>query len=192
MTMEQQYYMIIKGQQTGPISRSQLSYYGLTSDTPVWRQGLADWVKASSLPELNDLLNPGSYQQPAPPVSEYAQPQFNRPSQQFNQPVQPVGGYNPQPNNPNNGMPIEHTNWLTWAIIASVVSFLFSCIGLIFGIIAITNANKANKYYDMGEKMLGDTANSSARTNTIIAFVLAGVGFIFNIILFFTRFLSNL
>lgn len=83
-------------------------------------------------------------------------------------------GYNNGYNNP----PTRHTNWLPWAIVGTVLGLTFSCIGLIFGIIGIVQANQANQFYAQGLDMEGDSANSSASTMTIISLVLAGLGLV--------------
>lgn len=71
---------------------------------------------------------------------------------------------------------MPHTNWLPWAVVATVVAFMLSCIGMIFGIIGIVQANKANTAYQHGDFTTGDSANSTARIMTIIAFVFAAIG----------------
>ena len=71
---------------------------------------------------------------------------------------------------------------MTWAIISTVIGFFCSCIGMIFGIIAIVKANNANKFYQMGDKNLGDYYNSSARTWTIVAFIVTGIALVLSII----------
>lgn len=192
--MEPKYYMIIDGNQAGPYPREILAMQGLTPDTFVWREGLEGWVKASALPELSSILHPHpDYGNPSAPVSpqpaqasaesaaprpETVHPQ--QPAQQPYPPYNPYQHYNRQPA----ADPIAHTNWLPWAIIGTVVGALFSCIGLIFGIIGIVQANKANRCYAYGDKYGGDTANSSARTMTIICLVLAAIGLALNIVLF--------
>lgn len=72
--------------------------------------------------------------------------------------------------------PVNYTNWLPWAIAATILSLLTSCIGMIFGIIGIVQANKANEAYATGNNALGDSSNKSARLMTIIAFVISGLG----------------
>lgn len=67
---------------------------------------------------------------------------------------------------------------MTPAIIGTVIGALFSCIGLIFGIIAINSAGKANSAYQMGDYVNGASYNSTAKTMTIISYVLAGIGLI--------------
>lgn len=100
------------------------------------------------------------YRQPQQPQNPYGQ-------NPYGQPQQPYGQY--------------HYNWMTWAIIGTVVGFLFSCIGLIFGIIAINASSKANTAYAMGDNLTGDANNSTAKTMTIIALVLGGVGLLVTI-----------
>ena len=70
------------------------------------------------------------------------------------------------------------TNWMTWAIIATIISFFCSCIGVIFGIIGIVQANKANGLYMEGFDTEAEQANNTAKIMTIIAFVLAGIGLV--------------
>lgn len=191
--------MIIGGQQVGPIGLYDMRSAGLTPDTPVWREGLADWVKASTLIELNEVL--GSPQYGVPPRAQECPPpqpphpgdyNMNRSNftggQYGNQYRQPGPSESPvQPGRMqsygNNGLPIAHTNWLPWAITGTVLGVLFCFIGMIFGIIAIVNANKANRFYNEGNGMLGDSVNSTARTNTIISLVLGGLGIPLSLIL---------
>lgn len=45
-------------------------------------------------------------------------------------------------------------------------------------------ANKANDAYAMGNDMMGDQANSTARTMTIISLVFAGVGLVGSVFAF--------
>ena len=86
-------------------------------------------------------------------------------------------GREPYNRNPYGGSSMR-TNWLPWAIGATVTGFFFSCIGVIFGIIGIVQANKANNCYSVGDDRQGDSANSMAKTMTIIGYVLAGIGLI--------------
>ncbi len=105
---------------------------------------------------------------------------------------QPNYGQNPQygrqpnyGNDFNNGnlQPVR-TNWQMWAIIATIAGFFFSCIGGIFGVIGIFQANKANSLYRAGYDQQGDQANNTAKTMTIIALVLSVLG-MFGTVYFF-------
>lgn len=186
--MEAKYFMIINGQQIGPLDRSQLKFHGLTPDTHVWREGMADWVPASSLPELADLFaTSGGYgQQPYGQQGGYQQQPYGHQGGYQQQPYGHQGGYQQQPygHNSYNRANIPHTNWMTWAIISTILGFFCSCIGMIFGIIAIVKANNANKYYQMGDKNMGDYYNSSAKTWTIVALAVAVLGILVNIFYF--------
>ena len=62
-------YLGINGQQVGPVNIADLpariASGELTRDTLVWRQGMAQWVAASTLPEVNALF--GATPPPLPP-----------------------------------------------------------------------------------------------------------------------------
>lgn len=75
--------------------------------------------------------------------------------------------------------PSFRTNWLPWAIVATIAGFFTSCIGAIFGIIGIVQANRANNLYAQGFEPEGDAANANAKTMTIIGLILAGIGLLF-------------
>ena len=222
--METRYYMIINGQQTEPLTADKLREAGLTPDTPVWREGLENWVKASTLPELADLLateqpvadypvfsEEVDIQQPQQPYGQpYGQPQqpgYGQPQQPYGQPQQPYGqpqqpyGQPQQPyGQPGYGQqqpfrqPVAHTNWMPWAIIATVASFLCSCniIGIVLGIIGAVNANKANNFFAYGDEASGNTANSTAKTMTIIALVFAAISIVSSVILVTSGVLDSL
>lgn len=82
---------------------------------------------------------------------------------------------NPYNRYDNNYRPNIRTNWLPWAIVATVLGFFTSCFGVIFGIIGIIQANKANTLYARGYEREGDAANSNARIMTIIGLVIAAI-----------------
>ena len=130
----------------------------------------------------------GQPQQPyGQPQQPYGQPQqpYGQPQQPYGQPQQPYGQPQPPYGQPQPyGNPVPHTNWMPWAIVGTIVGALFSCIGMIFGIIGIVKANNANKAYAVGDETGGDMNNSSAKTMTIIALVLAGIGLIVNLVWF--------
>lgn len=55
------YYLAINGQQVGPINASMLPSYignGLTPQTLVWCEGMANWAAAASVPEVAALFGP--------------------------------------------------------------------------------------------------------------------------------------
>jgi len=54
--MKQYYYIDKSGQQQGPVSANELSKYGVTRNTLVWKQGMTNWQIAGNLLELSGLL----------------------------------------------------------------------------------------------------------------------------------------
>jgi hypothetical protein len=52
------YYVAIGVEQQGPYTVAELAKLPLSKKTPVWRHGLAGWVRASELPEVSSLLPP--------------------------------------------------------------------------------------------------------------------------------------
>ena len=68
------YWFISNGERKGPYEMEELKQFGLTRTTKVWRNGLAQWVSAEELPELNDILPPQYYQQPTPVTPIEIQP----------------------------------------------------------------------------------------------------------------------
>ena len=148
----------------------------------------------------------GNYQNPYQnpeerPHNNYNQGQYSRnPYDSGNSQYGPTQGPNPFANNPqyqsnhtyhnhnhhyerydkyqNGYRPNIRTNWLPWAIVATVLGFFASCIGAIFGIIGIIQANKANTLYAQGYDREGDAANSNAKIMTIIGLIFAAIGII--------------
>lgn len=166
------WFAMIGNRRIGPATITELIAAGATPSTPVWHPGMADWANASTQREFNERFNANT----PPPYGQ--QPNFGQNPQYRQNPQYGQNRFNNQYNNQPG-----RTNWLPWAIGATVVGFLTSCIGAIFGIIAIVQANKANGFYAAGFDAEGDQANNSAKTMTIIACILAGIGLVFSGIL---------
>lgn len=176
--MDTKFYIAVNGNQAGPFSFDQLASQNITPDTLVWFAGQPDWARASTIPQLQSLFS-----RPAQPYQQSGQGYQQQPYQQpYQQPAQPVYGQQQygQPiyqQQNNAGMSAPRTNWMTWAIVATVAGVLFGgCLALIFGIIAINKASAANKAYAMGDVMTGDANNSSAKTWTIVSLCLDALG----------------
>ena len=194
--METTYYMVIDGRQAGPFVREELKYHSLRPETLVWRVGLENWVPASTLPELADLLDTDGTEvelvPPAPPQGEGIK---TDPYAAYNgatggRPAGVPGGAGLQPEQ-FPGEPIAHTNWLPWAIVTTVLGCITTCFTLILGIVGIVYANKANDFYFKGMRREGDSANSTARTVTIIGLILAALSLAACIVLFATGALQS-
>ena len=108
-----------------------------------------------------------------------ANPFANNPQYQSNHTYHNQNRYYERYDRYQNGYrPNMRTNWLPWAIVATVLGFFASCIGAIFGIIGIVQANKANTLYAQGFDREGDAANSNAKIMTIIGLIFAAIGII--------------
>lgn len=193
-----QYFMIIDGKQTGPYPKENLLMAGLRPETPVWCQGMEVWMQAQNVPDVAELFQDSAF-------GTYAQPeirtQFNSGSRpQYHSPASTINrfGNNPQHGTQQNSYlrepyPVRQPyNWMPLAIVSTVLGFLFSCVGLIFGIIAISSASKANTAYTAGNEIEGASNNSTAKIMTIIAFVLAGVGLLITMMFYGSIFLAFL
>lgn len=193
----QMWFAMINEVQVGPRSVDELFNEGIDQMTPVWTAGMDNWVPAKDIPDFakhfmvppvnfgpaNNVeaenLNEGNQfannPQYDPNHTYNSGRNYRNPYQnQYNQNPYNRNPYNPRDFRPNYGP--MHTNWLPWAIGATVVGFFFSCIGAIFGIIGIVQANKANNLYALNEVSAANQANSNARTMTIIGYVFAGIG----------------
>ncbi len=146
------YYAMLGSERIGPLPPADLMACGVTADTPVWTEGMPDWRKAGQVDAFASFLNPGG----VPPYHRYTpgmqQPEYTTPAVQ------------------------QHTNWLPWAIVGTVLALCTSCVGLIFGIIGIVKASQANDFYARGNEEMGRMANSNAQIMTIIALVLDALG----------------
>lgn len=152
------YYIMYNGQQIGPVPADQLRNYGLNPQSMVWTEGMPNWVTAGSVPELAQFL--AGPQQP-PFGQNFSQPGYGGATM-------PLGNRGMQPM-------MQINNYFALAVVSTVLS-LFSCIGAIFGIIAIVKANKVNPYIALGQYELAQDSAKNAKTFSIIALVFAGLG----------------
>ncbi|MCH5235355.1 MAG: DUF4339 domain-containing protein [Muribaculaceae bacterium] len=130
-------------------------------------------------PNGNTYHNDGYNQTGRNPYGPQQEPNpfANNPQYQNNHTYHNHNRYHDRYDRYQNGYrPNMRTNWLPWAIVATVVGFFASCIGAIFGIIAIVQANKANTLYAQGFDQEADASNSNAKIMTIIGLIFAGIG----------------
>lgn len=192
------YYIAENGQQAGPFEPSELLLHGLTVNSLVWCEGMANWTSASQVPELMAILSGQSInvgtpmgmdtQLPQmPPMGDTQLPQvppFNAPSQPttYGTPYgqgQASQPYSPPQYGPTNTQPSRQVmpkTWLTESVIATVVCSLCcgaSVITLITGIIAIFNANGVKSKFNSGDYDGANKKSASARMWTLIT---VGIG----------------
>lgn len=190
---EEYYYIIENGERRGPFTGAALQLMGITADTLIWRPGVSDWVKVSDLPEASELLAVadsafGTYAEQSAREGQgsgfqgknsgyQSQSYQHGPYRQW-APGQPSYGQEPPYGRTQGQKPVKpHTDWAPWAI-GGIILGLCSCIGLIFGIIGLINANKANAYYIAGDDLNGDIANSSAKSMTLVSLIIGGIGLV--------------
>lgn len=184
--MGEQYFIIRNGESVGPLSLDELIVSSdLNPNSMIWKPGMENWATASTFPELRNVLRrdetmgprygSGYQRGPTPPPHDRyfaGNPQY-RQEHRYSSYERPY-----RPSNENYGFRREsskdHTNWLPWAIVGTVLG-LCSCIGLIFGIIGIVQANNANTLYSQGFVAEGAAKNSTAKIMTIISLVWGGL-----------------
>ncbi|MDE6267437.1 MAG: CD225/dispanin family protein [Muribaculaceae bacterium] len=155
------YWVIFNNKQEGPFSLEELRQYPLTLQTPVWHQGLTQWVTAQEVDELRSLIE----QKSAPRQNPYGQePYVSRQPQEGAPYANTQPQQNPQPGNApeTNGQPrgyaprvqmhprrangVERpSTYLGWAIAAT----LLCCLPL--GVVAIIYAAGVNSKFDRGD-----------------------------------------
>lgn len=149
--MNQYFYLDANNAQQGPISPIHFTRYGITPDTLVWCNGMADWTRAGSLPELRSYLAQGgqsaSSQTPPPPYGTQqtaygAQPGSSRP-----EPSAAYAGGSTQ----QQMLPCPDTH-MAKAILVTAFSFICcGVIGGITGIVAIVKASQVSNLYLRGD-----------------------------------------
>ena len=146
--MEKIYWIIANGRQEGRFTLDELKARpDLTPETPVWREGLADWTVASALPELDDLWDPSLYADRA--VSPGTDPIFARETRH--------GASLQSEEKPN--------TYLVWAILSCL------CCCLPTGIVAIIYASKVTPAWHSGDLEAARKASEKAGWWTVISFV---------------------
>jgi hypothetical protein len=72
--MSSYYFIDRNGQQQGPVEANELTRYGVTPNTQVWKQGMSTWQVAGSIPELSGFFPPAT----TPPYAGYSSPQSTK------------------------------------------------------------------------------------------------------------------
>lgn len=69
--MDNYYYLNAHNEQQGPISSDQLTSYGVTKNTKVWKSGMPQWQAAGEVAELAFLFEKKDQTVPPPPPSSF-------------------------------------------------------------------------------------------------------------------------
>lgn len=153
--MNEYFYIDENNVQQGPVSVQNLLAAGVKRDTMVWRQGMADWMRACTVPELEDLFRAT----PPPPYGQETPGQAN-------QSCGNAYGNHPYP------CPPTH-------LVKAILVTLCCCLPL--GIVAIVKASEVNSFYAAGryEQALLSSADADKWGNIslilgILSFALFG------------------
>lgn len=153
------YYLILNGQPVGPVEAAQLPSMGINGETMVWREGMADWAKASTLPELAKILPPVP---PKPPVNPYTQ-ETSTYYTPYQAPQQPQPPYQAQQQTYYQQSDYVHTSKVGSAVAVFILSFLFGGLfSMIPAIVAWVKASNANAFYAAGNYDEAARKNASA------------------------------
>ena len=164
------YYILENNQQAGPFTLEQLAARGINGFTNVWTQGMANWVPASQVPELQAVINrPQGFQTPPPyQGGGYQQAPQAGPA--------PSYGYNSSyAQQGQQAGPCPKT-WL----LESILVTLFCCLPL--GIVGIVNASKVSSAHSSGRYADALRASQDAGKWTKIGFGIGIVGIIVSVL----------
>lgn len=122
------FFMIENGKQAGPMTIAQLAERHITSETLVWREGMADWEPAWKVPELRYILKEQHSQNtpnqqgegpavpPIPPSYGEGRQQEHA-SAQDSQTYTQRGARNPRPKQPNHHLGLKIVGGLIIALL---------------------------------------------------------------------------
>lgn len=178
------YYIVENNQQAGPFTLEQLAARGITPDTNVWTEGMANWTLAGQVSELQFLFaqqTPPQTPPQAPPTPEpepapmYEQPSYN--SSYQSQPESSDGGW-------DGTQPMMPKDYKMQCIIIVALSLL-CCPGIIntvLGILALMENNKVETQFRLGNYAAAQAASDKAGKYCKIGFILLGIGVVLQII----------
>lgn len=175
------YWIIINDTQLGPYSLEQLGEINLTANTPVWREGMTEWVPASQVDELAALIP--APQPPAVPTEAYdrtahtpAVTVHDTPTVAI-EPTPATVDVQPTVYAPANAIPAGYVaiapagepvcppTYLVWAIIATIICFLP------MGICAIICATKVKGHFNAGRLEKASRMSERAALFVILSIV---------------------
>ena len=148
--MEYFFYLNDQNERKGPVASEELIKNGVTRNTLVWKEGMAQWLPASEVPELSDLFKETTTPPPVPPVP----------------PVMPKPEPEPEP------IGQKPDNLLVWSILTTVLC----CLPL--GIVAIVYSAKVDNLWNMGKYEEAVKAAQNAKLFCLISLGLGVISFI--------------
>lgn len=160
----QKYFYADGENSKGPFSLDELKSKGITSNTKVWCEGMTDWVPASQVSDLKDLLR-------------LSPPPLGTESRAENRNDNYLKNNNYNKNTMENSTQQPPKTWL----VESILVTLFCCLPL--GIAGIVNASKVESRFYAGDINAAQQASADAKKWTLISFWLGLIGIALYIIL---------
>ena len=165
--MKAYFYIDSNNVQKGPVAGERLTEFGVTAETPVWCDGMSDWMPAETVNELKPLFQQPPWQQfgqqqYAGSQSYQQQPNYGSYQQPYNQSRQ--YGYNPQ-----QPVPEKPDNWLAWSILCTILCCLP------FGVVGIVYAAQVDSLWNQGRFTEAIKAAKKAKTFTLIGVISAAI-----------------
>ncbi|MBQ9822422.1 MAG: DUF4339 domain-containing protein [Muribaculaceae bacterium] len=125
-----EFHLIRNGKQEGPFSVEELSQQGITPESEVWAQGMADWKQAGDVPELTAVLQRAEFEasQQAARAAEN-QPTMGQPYEPSYNPSQVPPQVPPRMPVPEESKKSGCTPWLITALILAILfaTMVFTC-----------------------------------------------------------------
>lgn len=119
-----EFHLIRNGKQEGPFTIEELGQQGITPESEVWAEGMADWMQAGDVPELTAVLQRAEFEasQQAARIAEN-QPTMGQPYEPAATPSQAP----PQvpPRYPTQEQPRKKNGCMPWLITALILAILF-------------------------------------------------------------------
>lgn len=167
------YYIVENYQQAGPFTLEQLSARGITPETSVWTEGMANWTPANQVSELQCLFVP------QPPISP--EPSYGASSAYS-------GSSSSSSSDEYVPMPKDNKSSATTELIVSIVTS-FCCLnllsvgGIVFGILGITEAGKVSTFYSMNNYTAAQKASDDAAKWVRWGYIIDVIGIILGILI---------
>jgi len=152
--MKQYFFLDAQNQSRGPFDVERLKSFGVTADTLVWTEGMAEWQAAGSVPELAPLFQQQQASQQQQPQQQ--QPQYQQQAAQPSQQTQPA--QQPQ----IVGQPSSY-------LLGAVLSML--CCNPIFGAIALAFALQVGRFNRVNMLLDAQRASAKAYSWAMTAFI---------------------
>lgn len=190
-----EYYIVLNGVKEGPFTLEELKAKGVIESTLVWKNGLADWVKAGTLPEVMQAITATPViQEPTPQPQPVQQPQ-PQPAQQ----PQPQPAQQRMTTATSQGQQTETPvleDYQQKNLILTIVSFLCcGMIGAVFALLGYLSGSEVKKLQMLGQHEMAAKKAAEAKkwfkVSIIVDLVLAVLLILYFVFVILLTFISR-